>query len=236
MNKIKSLGAACLIILLFTSSGFARQPFLASVYFSLGFPQNGFRDNVDTVGVSGVAHFAYNLPESPFLVGVSFGVLMYGRDVREEAFSPSIPDVTVDVIATNMIYMCHFFVRVQPEKGKLRPYLDGLIGFNVLSTDTKVRSQSWIGDSVARSNIHNDLAWSYGAGGGLMFQVHSKRGKRGGLPFLIYIDLGARYLRGTKAEYLTEGSIRLENGQVIYSVIQSTTDLITTHIGVSFMF
>lgn len=142
MNRAKSFGAASLIILLFTSLGFAREPFQASIYFNLGFPQNEFGDNVDKVGLSGIGHFAYNMPESPFLFGLSFGVLVYGRDTREEPFSTTIPDVMVDVTATNMIYLCHFFVRVQPQKGKLRPYLDGLIGLNVLSTDTKVKSQS----------------------------------------------------------------------------------------------
>lgn len=236
MNKVKSFGAACLILLLFTSSGSAREPFLASIYFSLGFPQNEFRENVDRVGISGIGHFAYNFPESPFLVGLSFGVLMYGRDTREEPFSPSIPDVTVDVVATNMIYLCHFFIRVQPREGKLRPYIDGLIGFNVLSTDTKVKSQSWLGQGVVRSNIQNDLTWSFGAGGGLMMQVFSKKGKGGKHTFSVFIDLGARYLRGAKAEYLTEGSILVEDGRVLYDVTKSPIDLITTHIGLTFTF
>jgi len=237
MYKIKSFGIASLIILLFVSSGYARTPFQASIYFCLGFPQNEFKDNVDNAGISGVGHFAYNLPHSPFSMGVSFGVLMYGRDTREEPFSTTIPDVMVDVITTNMIYMFHFLFRVQPREGKLRPYLDGLIGFNYLSTYTNVRNQNWIDyGSAARSNILNDLALSYGAGGGLMIQAYAKkRSKKKGL-FAIYIDLGVRYLRGERAEYLKEGSILLEGGQVIYDVSKSTTDLITTHIGVSFAF
>ena len=236
MNKVKSFGAGCLIILLFTSLGSAREPFLASIYFNLGFPQNEFGENVDNVGISGIGHFAYNFPKSPFLVGLSFGVLMYGRNTREEPFSETIPDVMVDVTATNMVYLCHFFIRVQPLKGKLRPYLDGLIGFNVLSTDTKVKSQSWLGEGVVRSNIHNDLTLSYGGGAGLMIQVFSKARKRNGGLFSVFIDLGARYLSGAKAEYLTEGSILVEGGQVIYDVTKSRTDLITTHIGVTFTF
>jgi len=236
MNKVKSFGAGCLILLVFTSLGFAREPFLASIYFNLGFPQNEFGENVNKVGISGIGHFAYNFPESPFLVGLSFGVLMYGRNTREEPFSETIPDVMVDVTATNMVYLCHFFIRVQPLKGKLRPYLDGLLGFNVLSTDTRVKSQSWLGQGVVRSNIHNDLTLSYGAGAGLMIQVYSKERKRKEGLFSVFIDLGARYLSGAKAEYLTEGSILVEGGQVIYDVTKSRTDLITTHIGVTFTF
>ncbi|UCC40899.1 MAG: hypothetical protein JSV96_05550 [Candidatus Aminicenantes bacterium] len=236
MNKIKSFGILCLIILLFTSIGSAKEPFLASIFFNLGFPQGEFGDYVDKVGISGIGHFAYNFPESPFSVGLSLGILMYGRETREEPFSSTIPDVMVDVTATNMIYLGHFFFRVQPREGKLRPYLDALIGLNVLSTDTRVKSQSWLGDSVARSNIHNDATLSYGAGAGLMIQVYSKERKRREGFFSIYIDLGARYLRGAKAEYLTEGSIFIEDGQLIYDLTRSSTDLVTAHMGISFTF
>lgn len=233
MHKVKSFGALGLIILLCGSLGYAQTPFQASANFSLGFPQNEFRDNIDKVGLSGIGHFSYNFPNSPFSIGVSFGVLVYGYEKREEPFSTPIPDVIVNVSTTNAIYMCHFLFRVQTRKGMIRPYLDGLIGFNYLSTDTRVRSRHY---TVARSNIINDLAFSGGAGGGLMIQVYSKKGNKKKRPYGVYIDLGVRYLKGGRAEYLKEGSVRLEDGQILYDASKSTTDLVTGHIGVSFAF
>lgn len=237
MNKIKSFGIGCLIIFLFASLGYAQRPFQASANFSLGFPQNEFKDNVDRIGLSGIGHFSYNFPRSPFSIGISFGVLVYGSETREEPFSTTIPDVMVDVTTTNMIYMCHLLFRVQPMAGRLRPYLDGFIGFNYLTTDTRIKSQKYISDRrIASTNIINDIAYSYGAGGGLMIQAYSKRGSKKGRPFAVYIDLGVRYLKGGRAEYMREGSIRLEDDRFIYDYSKSTTDLIIGHIGVSFAF
>ena len=179
MRRIKLMAYFVFIILFAVSAGYAREPFQASANFSLGFPQNEFRDNVDQIGYSGVGHFAYNFRNSPFLVGISLGILVYGSERREEPFGPTIPDVMVDVVTRNNIFLFHFLFRVQPPKGTLRPYLDGLIGFNYLFTDTSVRSQRFDEDNpIASTNMYNDIAFSYGAGGGMMIQVLSKKRDR----------------------------------------------------------
>ena len=237
MKKIKCIAYFVFIILFAASLGCAREPFQASANFSLGFPQNGFRDNVDQIGYSGVGHFAYNFRNSPFLVGISLGILVYGSETREEPFGPTIPDVVVDVVTRNNIFLCHFLFRVQPPKGTVRPYLDGLIGFNYLFTDTSVKSQRFDEDNpIASSNMYNDIAFSYGAGGGMMIQVLSKKRDSRKGSFAMYIDMAVRYLKGGRAEYLKEGSIRIENDQVLYDLSRSTTDLVTGYIRVSFSF
>jgi len=237
MKKIKFISSCIIIALLAVSLGYAQQPFQASAYFSLGFPQSEFRNNVDQIGYSGVGHFAYNFRNSPFLVGISLGILVYGSETRAEPFNTTVPDVMVDVTTTNNIFLCHFLFRVQPSKGKLRPYLDGLIGFNYLFTDTRVHSQKFAeGDPIASSNIYNDIAFSYGAGGGLMIQVFSKKRSKKSGSFAMYVDMAVRYLKGGRAEYLIEDSIRLEDDRVVYDVYRSATDLVTGYIGVSFSF
>lgn len=236
MNKIKYFGAICFAILFFSSSGDAQQSFQGSLNFFLGFPQSEFKKNVDSIGCGGSGHFAYNFPRSSISVGASFGVLVYGREGRTESLSTQTLDFDVNEVTTNMIYMCHFLVRVQPQKGMIRPYLDGLIGFNYLSTTTSVKSYR-CGEThnIASSNIQNDLALSWGTGGGVMIQVYSKKRKKRN-PFVIYIDLGAHYMWSKEAEYMKEGSIHLENDQVFYDIYKSTTDLLTGHIGVTFAF
>jgi len=237
MKKIKLIASVIMVILLAVSSGYAQQPFQASAYFSLGFPQSEFRNNVDQIGYSGVGFFAYNFRNSPFLVGISLGLLVYGSETRQEPLSLMVPDVMVNVTTTNNIFLCHFLLRVQPQEGMIRPYLDGLIGFNYLYTDTRVKGRNDIGyETIASSNIYNDLALSYGAGSGLMIQLFSKQRSQKSGSFAMYLDMAVRYIKGGKAEYLKEGSIRLENDQVLYDVSRSTTDLFTGYIGVSFSF
>jgi len=237
MRKIKLIASFIMVISLAVSSGYAQQPFQASAYFSLGFPQSEFRNNVDRIGYSGVGHFAYNFRNSPFLVGVSLGILVYGSETRTEPLSLMVPDVMVNVTTTNNIFLCHFLLRVQPQKGMIRPYLDGLVGFNYLYTDTRVKGRSDIGyETIASSNLYNDLVLSYGAGSGLMIQLFSKQGNQKSGPFAMYLDLAVRYLKGGRAEYLIEDSVRLEDDRVVYDVYTSVTDIVTGYIGVSFSF
>lgn len=236
MNKIKYFGVICFAVLFFSSTVDAQQSFQGSLNFCLGFPQGKFKNNVDHLGYSGTGHFAYNFPRSSIFVGASFGILVYGREGKTESFSAETLDFDVDVVTSNLIFMCHFLVRVQPQKGMIRPYLDGLIGFNYLWTITSVKNRRCTETcNIASSNLQDDLALSWGTGGGMMIRVYSTKRKRRN-PSVVYIDLGVHYLWGKEAEYMKEGSIRQENDQVLYDVYKSTTDLLTGHIGVTFAF
>ena len=48
------------------------------------------------------------------------------------------------------------------------------------------------------------------------------------------LDVGIRYLRGGRADYLTEGSVRREDGQVIRDFSRSRIDRFGVYIGVVF--
>ena len=76
----------------------------------------------------------------------------------------------------------------------------------------------------------DDFTWSYGAGGGLLIQILRDEGELAAL----FLDLKARYVFGTNAQYLREGDIVVNpaNGSVTYYVSESQTDLLTFHIGV----
>jgi hypothetical protein len=52
----------------------------------------------------------------------------------------------------------------------------------------------------------------------------------------VLIDLRLRYLAGSQAEYLKEGSIRREAGRVVYDVRTSKTDLLSVQVGVAVRF
>ncbi len=186
----------------------------------VGLPQGEFEHHVDDAGVG-----------LNFFVGLDGGFLVYGFERRHEPFSTTIPDVTVAVETSNAIAMGHVLLRLQPPTGFFQPYLDGLFGFKYFFTETTINNGDHGDDfAIASSTNFDDAALSYGVGGGLDFEIH--RGHRKS----VFINVGARYLFGSEAEYLKEGSIERRNGQVFFTTERSETDLLITQLGITLKF
>ena len=197
----------------------------------VGVPQGEFEQHVDDVGF-GLNFFAgLGLGRTPIVVGLDGGFLVYGFERRPEPFSTTIPDVTVAVETTNAIAMGHVLLRLQPPTGSFQPYVDGLFGFKYFFTETSISDEDYGGDfAIASSTNFDDAALSYGVGGGLNIEIH--RGQRKSL----FINVGARYLFGSEAEYLKEGSIERRNGRVFFTTERSETDILITQLGMTMKF
>lgn len=214
------------------------QDFIGGANLFVGFPQGSFKENVNTAGGGLAANIGYAPRDYPTMIGLELGFMNYGTERRREPFSTTIPDVTVDVETSNNIALGHLVVRLQPNTGSIRPYLEGAAGFHYLFTSTSIQNRGG-GEEVASSTNLDDSAFSLGGGGGLLIRVWNRSDDdedeenkfREAL-----IDLRVRYLSGGEAEYLKEGSIRRENGKVVYDVKRSKTDLLSIQIGVSVTF
>lgn len=236
MKIWRFIGVSAFVIPLLASSVWAQERFQANANFTIGYPQNEFKANVDRLAYGGSAYLIYKLPQSPIGIGVSFDIRVYGSEGRKESFSSTVPDVFVDVKTRNYMLMSHFLLRFQPFEGYLRPYVDGLIGLSYIWTHTGVYDWEEGGDEeIAGDVIWNDTALSYGMGAGVMFRILQIKGSKSN-NFAIDLDFGFRYLKGGNAEYLTEGAVIRENGQAEYYVSESNTDVITAHIGFTFAF
>lgn len=234
---IRCLGYVIIIGILLTNAELRAQKFQAGGAFVMGFPQGEFRDNVDNTGLGGTAHFLYRIGQSPLMIGMDAGFMIYGTERRNEPFSLTIPDVTVEVKTTNNIVLWHALARIQPGTGKVQPYFDGMIGLKYLFTTTSIHSEEGYDDPIASSKNFDDLAFSYGAGGGLQFQVYDTATGGTQRPVAVYIDLNLKYLLGSEAEYLKKGSITRTPGQPLtYDVLKSNTDILLFNIGVSVTF
>lgn len=210
--------------------------FLAGLHFNTGFPQGELEDQIerDAYGLDGEIFYAPSA--SPFAVGLDLSWMNYGSETRNEPFSTTIPDVTVDVTTTNNVVQAFFVFRAQIPRGPVQPYGDALVGLNYLFTETKISDEDEIGDIASTTN-RDDTAFAYGFGGGIMVPVYTRLGsERGGGPLEVLIDAGARYVKGDEAEYLKEGSIRRSNGKVVFDSIRSRTDLTRFHIGATVRF
>ena len=236
MKIFKFSGSFVLFVLLLHSPGYSLGRFQTSVDFTLGFPQSEFKQNIDRIGIGGSGYFAYKFKNSPFSAGASISVLVYGSETRRELLSAAIPEVEVDVTTRNYILLCHLVFRAQPPEGTFRPYVEGLVGFQYLWTETGVYDRGTYREKIASSVHLSDWTWSSGAGCGLLMKVYEDRKNRERNTFAIFVDVGARYLKGGKAEYLREGSIHQEDDRLIYDSKISHTDLITARLGLSFAF
>ena len=196
----------------------------------LGFPMGKFKEEIDRLGYGLSGHFLFLAPtvNRPFGIGLNVGYLNYGQETRREPFSLTIPDVTVDVERSNNLVNFHVLFQLGFGSGSVRPFVEGLFGGSYIFTETTIRSRG--AEEVASSNNFDDFAWSYGAGGGLLILLSS--GEEGEDFGSIFLDLKARYLFGSEAEYLKEGSVIVSGGNVTYQVTKSKTDLLTVHVGV----
>ena len=233
---IITLIAIAVAIIMVPGDSNAQTNFMGGIHFNGGYPQGDMKDQIDrnAYGIGGQIFYAPH--KSPLAIGFEFGYMNYGSESRKEPFSTTIPDVTVDVQTTNNIVQGFLVLRGQMPEGPIQLYGDALIGFNYLFTETKITDDG-SSEEVASTTNRDDAAFAYGVGGGLMVPVFTRKGgAREGHPLQVLIDGGVRYVFGDEAEYLKEGSIRRENGAVIYDPIKSKTDMMRLHIGVMVRF
>lgn len=220
----------CIAVLLGIQAAAWGQEMQLGIDFQTVVPLNRFGDNIgnNSYGIGG--QFAIRLGSSPILLGVDGAISRYGSETRRLPLSPTIPEIALDVETDNNIVMGHFMLRAQPRSGTVRPYADALIGLKYLYTDTEIKDD-FDDEPIASTTNFSDTAFSYGIGGGVQIQL----GKSGVWQRLL-LDPKVRYLRGSRAEYLVEGSIDRRNGAIFFDTLTSRTDVFTVQIGITFRF
>ena len=212
------------------------QEFDAGINLQVISPQNEFQESINTTGVGINVFGLYRFPDSPFGLGLDFNFNNFGEDTREEPISSTIPDLRVRVENRYNMVQGLMVAKVQPQDGVLRPYAEGLAGFNYFYTQTSIENRGFQNDEpIATDTNFDDWAFAWGGGGGLMIRVFDRRGS-GNItqenPISAgYINIGLRYLNGSEAEYLREGSISVSNGNVTYDTLQSRTDMLVFQLG-----
>ena len=235
MRRI-ALGSVLATLLAFAIASppaLARVPMQASIHLLGAFPMGEMADEVDNAGVGLGGGFLVRVPQSPLLIGGDLAFFVYGETERTSALA-GFPEVRIRVTTTNNIVQGGLVLRLQPAEGPLLPYLDGLIGFNYLYTQSKLSGRRDLEDFASDTN-QDDIAFAAGGGAGLLIRLHQKKEPGPGLQ-AVHLDLRGRYLAGGQAEYLDEGSMRVEEGRLLYKLIHSRTDLVQAGAGVTFQF
>ena len=191
-----------------------------------GVPVGEFSDFVGLTGGLG-GEFSYRFGDTPIRLGGQMTWLQYGRETRLAPLSLTIPDVLVDVTTSGNILASHAIVRVQPFTGRFRPYVEGLLGFGVVFTQTSadLSNDRFSGDSFSTTN-QSAVALSTGGGGGVMIGMLAGQGMR------LDLDVGVRYLYGGEVDYLVRTSRRSAPGVAGLERVRSRTDVVAVLAGI----
>lgn len=210
-----------------------------SADFQVGLPQGDFKHQLDRGGIGVGFMGGYRFGGSPVMFGLDMGFMNFGKDERVEPLSSTIPDLTVQVANEYNLFHGDLLLRLitpNPD-ASIRPYADGLFGFNHFFTQTVLRERNGFSsdDDVLRDTNFRDTSMRYGVGGGVQFRlIKTNVGEENGgsgFPMTIALNLMGRYIFGQEAEYLQEGSIHRENGEVFFDVSRSNTDMFYIKLG-----
>jgi hypothetical protein len=176
-----------------------------------GVPTGGFGTNIGTGGGLHLFIGGY-LDNAPVTIGLDVGFVTYGRTIDTVPVSETIgPRAQVDVETNNSLVQPHFVVRLQPKTGRVRPFVDGLVGFKYLFTRTSVKDDDISDDTFASTTNYDDFAVSAGAGAGVDVRVYTQDDPAKEVR-TVSLHLGVQYLWGQQATYLSEGDLVDQNG------------------------
>ena len=199
----------------------------------------------------------------PLGIGVNFNCLSVGSKTVDRALTA---DITANGILLDQLYIplefqihnniiaTHLDGRFIAPTNVVKPYVDGLLGFNYLWTSTAVYDRSDKGyfnadenGLITRKTQIDDFTYSVGAGTGVIIQI----GRRS------FINAGAHYLFSGIAQYYDRSQIKdwdielnvsgvsqnagqntFEPGDMTYSAVpkKSKTDMLMIQAGFTFNF
>ncbi len=233
--KIVHIIFCCLMAGLVCTTPLYGQELQAGVDFQVGLPQGEFKDQLDRGGIGVGFMGGYRFKGSPLMVGLDMGFMNFGSEKRTEPLSTTIPDITVEVVNEYNLFHGDILLRFIPPNPEtiIRPFVDGLVGLNYFFTQTTLQERGTAAE-VLRDTNFEDTSLNYGFGGGIQIRIY-RRGETDKEEKIsarsVSLNLMGRYMYGREAEYLQEGSIRRENGEVFFDVNRSYTNLFYIKLG-----
>lgn len=163
---------------------------------------------------------------SPVLLGIDFGYFNYGIEKKEATVTTPPLKTTYNVFTWNGI------TRLRPKNyhGRLTPFLDGLLGFKLFNTKTKIDKN--LLNVVVNDNqpemINNvkDTGVNYGLGAGFMTNPKKVNG--------VGFSLRVLYLWGDNVKYVVRNSLSIDaNKNVTFQTAEAKTSMVIIQLGFS---
>lgn len=171
--------------------------------------------------------FAAPMGRLPIQGGFAFGYGIMGRSVATVPVSDPALTATEGTLAVKAkVLSYHPLLRFSPFKGKVRPYVDGMVGVRQFTTLSKV-SVDGLENPLSRERNANDFAFSTGWAAGLMV----------GLGGIGYIEARVERFNSGNASYVDPASIVVDGtGNVGFNTLNSNTDAVNILVGIGLRF
>lgn len=216
---------AVFIALLAASPAAAQDQPEINVNFVAGIPQGQFGRMLSSPAFGLGGFFGEKIPGVPLTAGIDGSVLIYGLDATSRSSRSS----RNDAFTTQGIVGAHFVLRLQDLERRVSPYADVLVGAKYLFTQSWSEGERWSRsrDPIAGTWLFDDIAFSYGMGGGVRFAWMTAPRSADGMRGRFTLHAGLRYLFGTRATYLARGFA----DDATDEAISSRTDLLVPQFG-----
>jgi hypothetical protein len=197
----------------------------ASISVAQSRPQGAFGQRVG-LGYGASGAYLFRLDDAGVLsLRADVGIMTYGGESRRSMLSETIGGrVEVNVETSNYIAPILIGAQLARPSGTLRPYVNVGAGGQAFFTESSVRGTSNALDFASTTN-HSAWAPAWAVGGGVAMPVYTGKAS-------VQLDLGAQYVAGGRARYLTEGSIvDLPGGAISVTPVESATHLVVVRFG-----
>jgi hypothetical protein len=195
---------------------------------SLGVPSGEFKEVNDNAALGVRGHIMYNPSrKTPLHFGLELGYSIMGS-TPPQYFYDSWFD-TYKVTASSNIFSIQFKFRIQqPKIIGVRPFAEGLIGWNDFFSTVNIERQTYFGpgynDGYGDSSPA-EWAMTYGGAAGVDIKIN----KEGNL----WIEVKTAYMVGKKAKYYVDPYFN-STGQVVFTEKESETNMLIPQVGVKF--
>lgn len=172
-------------------------------------------------------HFSVPMGPLPLQAGLGFNYGIMGRNTSQVPVAdPAVvaTEGTLSVKAKVLTY--HPLLRLSPLKGKVRPYVDGMIGMRQFTTMSTIRVDG-LEDPLSRERNANDFAFSTGWAAGVMV----------GWGGIAYVEARVERINSGNASYVDPGSITVDGtGTLGFHTLNSHTDAVNVLLGIGLRF
>lgn len=219
------------------------QPYKGGADFglSLAFPQNNFAKAAGSrpyFGLGGKLVFA-SRDNSPISFGLSFNYFWMFRKTdkqtitqRASTFPFTKYEYQVETTVHGAMMPTHLHFRLMPfiaTNSPVQPYAEGLAGFRIFNTRSKIEVDDLSGGTQPDPEIDNNIniTSSYGYAVGVNVRV----------AHAIYVNARFENIYGGWGKYIDPSSVKIDNnGDATISRKESRTDILNYTLGVSFHF